>query len=96
MMAVRLKQFEIKAIKEVVHALDADAKIYLFGSRVEISEKGGDIDLLIFSQILDYKDKYRIKMKLFGKIEEQKIDIVLAKNMDDPFVKIVLRRAVLL
>jgi len=96
MMAVRLKPFEINAIKQAVHQLDAEAKIYLFGSRVNMDAKGGDIDLLIFSQQLDYKDKLRIKMKLFEQIEEQKIDIVIAKNTDDPFVKIALEDAVLL
>jgi len=95
-MAVRLKSFEINAIKQAVHQLDAAAKIYLFGSRVNMDAKGGDIDLLIFSQQLDYKDKLRIKMKLFEQIEEQKVDIVMAKNTDDPFVKIALEHAVLL
>jgi len=51
---------------------------------------------LIFSQRLDYEDKLRIKMALFKHIDEQKIDIVIAKNGDDPFVKIALEHAVLL
>ena len=96
MTAVRLKSFEINVIKQVIHDLDSEAKIYLFGSRVDMNQKGGDIDLLIFSQSLDYEDKLRIKMKLFEQIEEQKIDIVMAKNTNDPFVKIALERAVLL
>jgi len=93
---IRLKSFEINTIKQVIHDLDSEAKIYVFGSRTNINAKGGDIDLLIFSQHLDYEDKLRIKMKLFEQMEEQKIDIVMAKNTDDPFVKIALEHAVLL
>jgi len=96
MIAVRLKQFEIKAIKQVIHALDPEAKIYLFGASTDMDAKESSIDLLIFSQQLNYKDTLRIKMKLFKYIEEQKIDIVLAKSTDNPFVKTVLKRAVLL
>jgi len=41
MTAVRLKSFEINAIKQVVSNLDAEARIYLFGSRVDMTQKGG-------------------------------------------------------
>ena len=46
---MRLKDFEIRAIKEAVRSMDSKAKVYLFGSRVDDTKKGGDIDLLIIS-----------------------------------------------
>ena len=40
---LRLTESEIKIIKQTVQALDDQSKIYLFGSRVDSSKKGGDI-----------------------------------------------------
>jgi len=93
---MRLNQQEINAIKQSVQALDTHAKIYLFGSRVDINKKGGDIDLLIFSQVLDYNDKLQIKRRLFEQIEEQKVDIIIAKDTTDPFVQIAFEQGILL
>jgi predicted nucleotidyltransferase len=93
---MRLNQQEINAIKQSVQTLDAHAKIYLFGSRVDINKKGGDIDLLILSQVLDYNDKLRIKMRLFEQIEEQKVDIIIAKDTTEPFIQIALEQGILL
>jgi len=93
---LRLTEYEIKTIKQTVLALDCHAKIHLFGSRVDSSKKGGDIDLLIFSQKLNYDDKLHIKMQLFEQIGEQKIDIVIAKDTSDPFVRIAFKQGVML
>jgi len=91
---MRLKDFEIQAIKECILSFDPSGKIYLFGSRVSDSEKGGDIDLLILSEQLTYTDKIKIKQQLFDKIGEQKIDIVIAKDAAQPFIKLVLEQGV--
>jgi len=94
--SVRLSESEIKAIKQSVETLDCQAKIYLFGSRVDRRKKGGDIDLLILSQQLNFDDKLRLKIQLFEQIGEQKIDIVIAKDTSDPFVRIALKQGVML
>ena len=75
-----MTEYEIKTIKQTVLALDCHAKIHLFGSWVDNSNKGGDIDLLILSQKLNYDDKLLLKMQLFEQIGEQKIDIVIAED----------------
>ena len=47
---MRLTEQQIQTIKQVVVMLAGDsAKITLFGSRVDDTKKGGDIDLLIYS-----------------------------------------------
>jgi predicted nucleotidyltransferase len=93
---MRLSTHEINSIKETLKNLDQDARIYLFGSRVDNKKRGGDIDLLIFSQKLKEEDRFRIKMNLWEQIGEQKIDIIIARDESDPFTRIALRRAVLL
>ena len=93
---MRLTQEEILIIKESIHQLDPKAKIYLFGSRVDVKKRGGDIDLLILSKILTPKDTLTIKHSFFKEMEEQKVDIVISKNKSDPFVQIALKSSILL
>lgn len=93
---MRLSPDEIKAIKETIQSFDSEAKIWLYGSRVDDHKRGGDIDLLIFSQILNFNDKLKIKSRLYEKIGEQKIDLLIAKDESKPFVRIALENAVLL
>jgi predicted nucleotidyltransferase len=91
---MRLKAVEIQTIEKAVHTFDPHAVIYLFGSRVDDRQKGGDIDLLVLSSSLTYRDKLKIKQQLFEHLEEQKIDLVIAKDTHDPFVRIALERGV--
>jgi predicted nucleotidyltransferase len=95
-MKVRLSQQEVNAIKNAVFSLDVDAKIYLFGSRADLSKKGGDIDLLVITQKLSPPDKLTILRRLFELIDEQKVDIIIAKDDADPFVKLAVKSGKLL
>ncbi|MBK6537406.1 MAG: nucleotidyltransferase domain-containing protein [Ignavibacteria bacterium] len=79
---MRLKEFEIRAIKEAVRSMDSKAKVYLFGSRVDDTKKGGDIDLLIISGKLELGDKYKIYSKITHTLEDQKIDIIINNGVD--------------
>lgn len=85
---MRLKEDEIKIIKDTVRLRDSKCRIILFGSRANDLQKGGDIDILLYSQKLVFNDKLKILSKLNEKLGEQKIDIIIAKNNDNPFVKI--------
>lgn len=85
---MRLKSREIEIIEKAIHSIDPEASIYLFGSRVDENRKGGDIDLLVFSRTLTYGDKIKIKKQLFEKMEEQKIDLIIARDTADPFVRL--------
>lgn len=91
---MRLTEPEISAIQQTVHALDSAASIYLFGSRVDDTKRGGDIDLLIISDLLSSADAGKIRWRLWELIGEQKIDIVIAKDDSEPFVRIALREGV--
>jgi uncharacterized protein len=85
---MRLKDFEIEAIKTIVAGRDPSARVYLFGSRADDTKRGGDIDLLIMSDTLSLDDRGKIRWDLWGKLGEQKIDILIAKDITDPFVKL--------
>ncbi len=84
---MRLKDSEIKIIVESIKTRDNDAQVYLFGSRVHDFKKGGDIDLLVISQKLNYTDSVKIRQRLHGRLGEQKIHLVLAKDLEKPFIR---------
>jgi predicted nucleotidyltransferase len=94
--AMRLSAPEADAIRDVIHAFDEDAKVYLFGSRADDTARGGDIDLLVLSRSLDFKDKLEIKRRLYEVLGEQRIDVVIRREMQDPFARHVLKQAVAL
>ncbi|MHB8570887.1 MAG: nucleotidyltransferase domain-containing protein, partial [Metallibacterium sp.] len=58
-----------------------DARVWLFGSRVDDSKRGGDIDLLIETAQLPAVDAFMRKVRFLGKLEdslgERKIDVVI-------------------
>lgn len=91
---MRIKKAEIKILKESVRESDPDAEIYLFGSRTNDQARGGDIDILVLSQRLTFKDQIKIKARIFKSLEEQAIHLVIARDMTDPFVRVALNEGV--
>ncbi len=88
---MRLSEQEKNAILEAVHHKDPNAHVYIFGSRVDANARGGDIDILILSHKLTFSDKIDIKLALYDRIGEQKIDIVIDKDLTKPFTRIAAR-----
>ncbi len=92
---MRLKAEEIATLKKSLAELSQEARLYLFGSRVDDTKRGGDIDLLVVSQILKKKDLRKIRLDFFEKFGEQKIDIILDDGkFEDPFVQIIKKEAI--
>lgn len=86
---MRLTEKEISAIKNNILLFDHEAKIYLFGSRVNDLEKGGDIDILVISDKIGFNEKVKIRTGIFKEIEEQKLDLVVKKDFNDVFVQMI-------
>ena len=62
---MRLSQESANIIKKTLSTHLKDARIFLFGSRVDDSKKGGDIDLFVKnSQNVSLKDELLILVKL--------------------------------
>ena len=83
---IRLKDEEIEIIKEVaIDIFGEDAKVYIFGSRVDLTKKGGDIDIFIETQkevSLNQKIDFLAKLELKG--IERSVDVLIkAKNRDN-------------
>ena len=81
---MRLKQKEIDYIKTTAkECFGANVKVYLFGSRVDDSKRGGDIDLYIETDCRNniLKRKFKMLALLEKALGEQKIDIVV-NNFD--------------
>ena len=69
--------------------------MYLFGSRVDDSKKGGDIDILILSDKLTKRDLRKIRINFFKKFGEQKLDIILDRtDVQKIFTKHILKQAI--
>ena len=80
---IRLNSYEQKMIKKAFLETFEEGDIYLFGSRVDPTQRGGDIDLYLvpntkFEDERERKIKFLIKLDEY--IGEQKIDVILAKD----------------
>ena len=77
---MRLTEKQVEIIRDgVFKHFGEKSAVYLFGSRVDDTKKGGDIDLLIeadYSPKEMFKKKIDLLTELHFKLGERKIDIV--------------------
>ncbi len=84
---MRLSAFERTSITQTAREVfGAETSVYLFGSRVDDSRRGGDIDLYIVCEDISnlFAKKLRFLAKLKLKIEDQKIDVVFNEDPSRP------------
>jgi len=93
---MRVPRIQLEFLKSRIVEFAPEAKVYLFGSRVHDSKRGGDIDILILSStLLTLEQKIAIKTAFGAEFGEQKIDLVNFTFTDnDPFKKLVLLEAI--
>ena len=80
---MRLTNHERESIKKAFKEIFGEGKVYLFGSRVDDTQRGGDIDLYLvpnkkYDDILERKIAFLAKLDEY--IGEQKIDVIIAKD----------------
>ena len=76
-----------------------DARVWLFGSRVDDHARGGDIDLMIEAPTApdnDFRDALALEIDLQNALGDQKIDILLLHpgNQETPIHRIAKRTGV--
>ncbi|TAG52763.1 MAG: nucleotidyltransferase domain-containing protein [Cytophagales bacterium] len=86
---MRISKEEKKVFLDAVSNLDIFAKVFVFGSRALDSKKGGDIDLIIQSNVVSEKDYNRLQYYFFMNLEEQKIDLLFTKDFSEPFANMI-------
>ena len=99
---MRLLENEKSAIKDSFDStfLPED-KLYIFGSRIDETKKGGDIDLFIklskeLPEIEKLNKKIEFLNKIYTKIGEQKIDIIFSSLQVKSIEKEALSKGILL
>jgi predicted nucleotidyltransferase len=91
---MRLANDEQAAVRNAIQQADADAHIYLFGSRVNDAAKVGDIDLLVLSKKINLMAKLDILAQLHLKLGERKIDIAVYPDTTRAFPGMVMQEGV--
>lgn len=78
---MRLTQHQIEAIKQATEeTFGADANVWLFGSRVDDTKRGGDIDLYVEMPPIDPQRRHQLETRFWVRLQhalgERRIDIV--------------------
>jgi predicted nucleotidyltransferase len=83
---MRLGADEAETVREEVRRLDPNAEIYLYGPRADDSARGGDIDLLVVSDKLGFRDLLRLRTGILDRIGWQQWDLLVRRcdQLNDP------------
>ena len=95
---MRLTAAETETIREEVRRLDPDAEIHLFGSRTDDLARGGDIDLLVVSDQLTFRDVLRLRASIQDRIGWQQLALLVRRRdqIGEPLVALALETGVAL
>jgi len=85
---MRLTEYQLSHIRqEVPRFFGAGSHAWLFGSRVDDQQRGGDIDLYIEPEIQDVSTlvdaKLNFLLKMHRVLGDQRIDVVLNRSKSD-------------
>jgi predicted nucleotidyltransferase len=91
---MRLTSEQASIIHQAAHRrFDVNARVWLFGSRVDDNARGGDIDRMIEAPTApdnDFRDSLALETDLQNALGDQKIDILLFHpgNQETPIHRI--------
>ena len=83
---MRLGADAVAIITREVRQLDPTAEIYLFGSRADDTARGGDIDLLVVSDKIAFRDLLHLRAGILDAIGWQQLDLLVRRRdqLDEP------------
>lgn len=84
---MRISENQRELIVKSIKSKDPGSEIFLFGSRVNDSLRGGDIDVLVISQKINLELLLDIRVELSESLEDFPFDIMLEPNWDNAFSK---------
>ena len=87
---MKLLPKQVRFLKQCLKKSDENEKLYLFGSRIDNTRSGGEIDLLIITQKLKRTDLWMFREPFYEQFCEQKKVIVLTnpENLNLPLLNI--------
>ena len=97
---VRLTERQVRDIKDAVRkVLGDEARVFVFGSRADLSRRGGDIDILVkvsrsFSPEERFDAKKRMFVELCKRLGERNIDLLVTDEPESPVEKIAMEEGV--
>ncbi len=93
---MRLREREVLTIKKAITEFDPEAEIFIFGSRADLSKKGGDIDILVLSDRIGWRERRKIRIALIKELGDRKIDLIVSQKdeIEEPIVKLALEEGV--
>jgi predicted nucleotidyltransferase len=77
---MRLETDQSTAIREEIRRADPGAEIYLYGSRADDTRRGGDIDLLVISDRLGFRDLLALRRAILDRIGWQQLDLMMRRR----------------
>ena len=93
---MRLDSNQLQTIREETWQLDPTADVYLYGSRADDAAKGGDIDLLVISDHLGFREVLKLRRAILDRIGWQQLDLVVRRRdqTDEPLAAMVLETGI--
>lgn len=95
---MRLSAEAINVIQDAFFSVFEKGDLYLFGSRIDDTRKGGDIDLYVVTDQQSLLGEKRIDFltQIKHKLGDQRIDLVIDRGNNRPIDKLAIKEGVLL
>ena len=93
---MRLTPHQKTTILAAVGKQDPEARLILFGSRADDHAKGGDIDLLIVSDVIGLHQEWEIRRDILDEIGWQKLDLIVRRStqLDSPIASVAMETGI--
>jgi predicted nucleotidyltransferase len=91
---MRISGAEKEILVNSIRQVDREARIWLFGSRVDDTKKGGDIDIAVLSPNIRLSERMLIRRSIVDCLGEQRIDMLVSADGTEPFFRLAIETGV--